>query len=315
MTNQIPIIDRVEKQLRFIELKSKSKLEIIEKIKKIEKIEYKWRKFTEDCTKLQDFKKSKSFGSGAFGKIWVSLKSEKEIVALKEIRCETPDLTNMSILECSLAMKLDHPNILKYNDVFASIDEDEGLFKVFLEMEFYPLGDLSNFLLNYETDEALIIEFCQQIINGIDYIHSKDMIHRDLKPANILIKVTEKHDFQLAICDFGASKNVVSMKVGSLAGTETYAAPEMMGKFELCTDKVDIFSFGAIVYFFLTKKERKFYLEIQKSEEELRRDIKNEIIDKKFLNQNIFIQIILSCLDKDPNNRPTTKDLKKYFEK
>lgn len=315
MTNKIPLPEIKDKLLNIIYEKSIKKLEILEKIKKIEKVEYKWRNFTEDSKKLKDYKKSKSFGAGAFGKIWISLKRDKEIVALKEMVCQTPDLTNMSILECSLAMKLDHPNILKYNDVFASIDEDEGMFKVFIEMEFYPLGDLSNFLLSHEIDEGLIIEFCKQIIDGIEYIHSKDMIHRDLKPANILIKVTEKDNFQLAICDFGASKNVVSMKIGSLAGTETYAAPEMMEKFDLCTEKVDIFAFGVIVYFFITLKERKFYLELLKNEESLKKEIKNEIIDKKLVNQDVFIQIILSCIDKDPSKRPSIKDLKKFFEK
>lgn len=299
-------------KLEFKE-KSKKKDSILEWFKNIEKPEYKWRDFKEDSTKLQDYKKSKSFGTGAYGRVWIALKKSKDIVALKEVLCENPDLTNLCISECLLAQKLGHPNILKYNNVFSSIEPDEGSFKVFIEMEFYPLGDITRVIKEVQIDEPLIIEFSRQILEGMEYIHSKNLIHRDLKPENILFKIKENGEFVLSICDFGASKQASNMKLGSIAGTETYVAPEIMEK-KLCDEKVDIFSFGAILYNLLTGKEKKFYFEILQDEDLLIHEVKEDIKKMELKNQDTFIHIVTSCLNLDPKKRPSSKDLKKYFD-
>lgn len=290
------------------------KYEIIKKIKETtSKEEIKWRDFVEDTIKLKNYKKSKAFGAGAFGKIWMALKKEK-IVALKEISCDSPNQMNICISEAFNAMKLNHPRILKYNDVFSSLDEDEGIFKVYIEMELYPLGDLSKFIMTYEIDELLLSDFCYQILDGIEYIHSNGLIHRDLKPQNILVKL-EDDSFYLTICDFGAAKNLESMNVGSFAGTETYVAPEMMKREEICTDRVDIFSFGAILYRFFTGKERRFYYDLLENESKVIQEIKNEIQALSLRNQELYLNVILSCLSQDPKQRPSATELKKLFSK
>lgn len=301
-------------KLEFKE-KSDKKSSILEWVQKMEKPEYKWRDFTEDSTKLTEYQKSKFFGAGAYGRVWIALKKKsKEIVALKEVLCENPDLTNSCISECLLGQKLDHPNILKYNNVFSCIEPEEGSFKVFMEMEFYPLGDITRVIKEVQLDEPLMIEFARQILNGIEYIHSKDLIHRDLKPENVLLKLKDNGEFVLSICDFGASKQSTNMKLGSVAGTETYVAPEIMEKKDLCDEKVDIFSFGAILYNLLTGNERKFYFEILKNEDVAIKEVKEDIQKLGFKNQDTFIHIILSCLNLDPKKRPSAKELKKFFE-
>lgn len=213
-------------KIRLKTIESKIKNDIIQKVIKKPLPNCKWRSFNEDeFYKLQNYKKGLLLGAGAYGKVYLAIKKEKEIVALKEISCDTLEKTNKCIQECINAIKFDHPNILKYNDYFNTLDEEEG-FKVYIETDFCKLGDLSNFIKNYGMDEGLILEFCKQILFGIDYIHQKNMVHRDLKPQNILLKLNEmNNDFILLIGDFGETKSVSTMKNGGIAGTPQYIAP------------------------------------------------------------------------------------------
>lgn len=211
----------------FLSTFSSKKSRIIRDIDSKKEVEYKWKRFELDDNEILKYKKGKIIGKGTFGKVYVCQKKQKEIVALKEIFCKDTDSMNSCYQECLTALKLDHPNILKYNHVFSINDEEngEGLF-VFIESEFYPLGDLYSFIKNYPLDEDMIIQFSTQIISGINYLHSKRIVHRDLKPQNILVKLNDrKDDIILSIGDLGASKSFTSIKAGSIAGTEFYAAP------------------------------------------------------------------------------------------
>lgn len=50
--------------------------------------------------------------------------------------------------------------------------------------------------------EAIAIKFTGQILSGLAYLHTRDIVHRDIKPANIL-RHTQAH---IKIADFGAAK-------------------------------------------------------------------------------------------------------------
>ena len=78
--------------------------------------------------------------------------------------------------------------------------------------------------------------FVNQIANGIQYLHWKDIIHRDIKPANIVAK-KGKESVEWKLVDFGVSKKLdrdslgatVCGAAGTYAGTELYMPPEMLG--------------------------------------------------------------------------------------
>lgn len=290
-------------------VKSSVKQKIISTCQEAYETTFKWREFQETVSQMKKYKKGKKLGFGAFGSVYVCLKKETEIVTLKEVICENTEAVNMCVKECLNAIKLDHPNILKHSDFFNSVDEEEGIFKVFLETEYYPLGDMYNFIKQNDVDELLIIEFMIQILQGLDYIHQKELIHRDLKPQNVLLKLNEKKDdFIISICDFGSSKSAKSMKKGSTVGTEHYVAPEVM-EGQDCNYKIDIFSFGALCYYMLFKKERSFFIELLRSPETFKESIKEEFKRVQYENRELFQYIILKCLSKDPNNRPSPKEI------
>jgi len=96
--------------------------------------------------------------------------------------------------------------------------------------------------------------FLYQILRGLKYIHSANVIHRDLKPSNLLVNA----NCDLALCDFGLSRGVKDEEEGDgltkYVVTRWYRAPELIC--EACTygKSVDIWSVGCIFGELLCRK-------------------------------------------------------------
>jgi len=91
--------------------------------------------------------------------------------------------------------------------------------------------------------------FIYQILCGVKYIHSADVLHRDLKPGNILVNA----DCELKICDFGLARGFLEdpeKNAGFMTeyvATRWYRAPEIMLSFTNYTKAIDIWSVGCIL--------------------------------------------------------------------
>ncbi|XP_071785231.1 eukaryotic translation initiation factor 2-alpha kinase 1-like [Asterias amurensis] len=135
------------------------------------------------------------------------------------------------------------------------------------------------------------MDIFQQILRGIEYIHSQNVIHRDLKPKNIFLEKTGR-DLKVLIGDFGLAKegflpegmdqnNASNHKYGrwdnfvptshtANVGTTTYASPEQL-KGTKCDYKSDMYSSGIILcelfHPFGTKSERaKVIMDVRKGD-------------------------------------------------
>jgi serine/threonine protein kinase len=85
---------------------------------------------------------------------------------------------------------------------------------------------------------------CIQILRGLKYLHSADVLHRDLKPGNLLLNAS----CDLKICDFGLSRtNEASSKKTEYVVTRWYRAPELLLNAGAYTPAIDIWSVGCIV--------------------------------------------------------------------
>jgi serine/threonine protein kinase len=104
-----------------------------------------------------------------------------------------------------------------------------------------------------------------QLAEGLEYIHSENLIHRDIKPGNVLIYVDPNtRQITMKLADFGLSKSVnergsYTMKSG-VKGTNTYLAPELLLKLMKINEtlgrgtvKSDVFALGLVFAYLLLK--------------------------------------------------------------
>ncbi len=203
-------------------------------------------------------------GTGGFGAVYkVQDTVEDEIRALKYARpgAQVDFLADQSFRqEFKVMTTLSHPNLLK---VFDYDTDSEG--KTFFTMEFiegFPLDDLK-----WHPRSSLLYRIINEILFGLDALHSREMIHSDVKPSNIMIEtddpvlfkqyaatpepVTELPEFQVKLLDFGLLKQFESGDEGGGAGTLEYAAPEiLLGK--PVDHRSDLYSLGMTFYEMLT---------------------------------------------------------------
>lgn len=78
-------------------------------------------------------------------------------------------------------MTLDHPNIVKLYEYFVSNKA------IFMVLEYLQGGELFDKIIqNKNFTEKVAKEYMHMILQGVNYLHSKNIVHRDLKPENIL---------------------------------------------------------------------------------------------------------------------------------
>ncbi|KAF5380998.1 hypothetical protein D9615_003985 [Tricholomella constricta] len=151
--------------------------------------------------------------------------------------------------EIELLKNLQHVNIVQY--LYSSLDDE--FLNIFLE--YVPGGSVTALLRNYGAfEETLVKNFVRQILEGLNYLHERDIIHRDIKGANILVD----NKGGIKISDFGISKKVddnllTGNRVNrpSLQGSVFWMAPEVV-KQSAHTRKADIWSVGCLVVEMLT---------------------------------------------------------------
>ncbi|XP_048951593.1 interferon-induced, double-stranded RNA-activated protein kinase isoform X2 [Canis lupus dingo] len=166
----------------------------------------------------------------------------------------TVELSKKVEREVKALAALDHVNIVHYRSCWAgedynpedSVNPSRTTKCLFIQMEFCDKGTLEQWIDNRrgkEQDKPLALELFEQIVAGVNYIHSKQLIHRDLKPGNIFL-VDTKH---IKIGDFGL---VTSLKDfanrTSNKGTLRYMSPEQISSQEYGKE-VDIFALGLIL--------------------------------------------------------------------
>jgi serine/threonine-protein kinase len=175
----------------------------------------------------------------------------KRPVALKVLRQEY--MNNIENLirfqnEARISSALNHPNIVKIYD-YGEIDNLPFIAYEFIKDQ--TLRDVLDFKRYLSVPEACSVML--EILEGVNYIHSRNVIHRDLKPLNIFYGA----DGSVKISDFGISVIVGSkMNVNENAkimGTAQYLAPELIrgGKPSF---QSDIYSLGITFYEIITGK-------------------------------------------------------------
>ena len=140
--------------------------------------------------------------------------------------------------EFELSAELSHPNI-----VVTILKEDNPRIGPVIMMEYIDGMTLSDFLATNPTTQQRQ-KVVLQLLDAMQYIHSKQITHRDLKPSNILIT---HNGFNVKIIDFGLADADNYAIFKQPAGTKSYAAPEQMQRGTTIDCRTDIYSFGLIL--------------------------------------------------------------------
>jgi len=150
----------------------------------------------------------------------------------------------------------------KCNQVVTLIEVFQCKFYTILVTEYLPGGDLFERLSapDYHLTEEKCQVFIRQIIQGIEFIHSTNIIHMDVKPFNILF-ANKNTDFGLKLIDFGLARQLGDEKdvaISKLQGTIEYMAPEVMNC-KSASPASDMWSVGVVAYMLLSGGKSPFY--------------------------------------------------------
>lgn len=251
----------------------------------------------------------KSIGYGSYGEVYLCehrRSKEKRAVKIIEKRYLTSSTIEKRLVlnEVDILKSLDHPNILKIFEYF------EDQLNYYIVMEYFSQGDLFDELERVKIlDEKSAAYIIAQILAGLAYIHSRQIVHRDIKLENILICSKDK-EIHIKIIDFNIATYYKGKKLNKFTGTSYYIAPEVIN--QSYDEKCDIWSCGVIMYYLLSGSFP-FY---GNSRDEVMEKITNNklnLTDSKWSKiSGPGKDLLLNLLNKNPKSRFTASEALKH---
>ncbi|KAJ7965862.1 Non-specific serine/threonine protein kinase [Quillaja saponaria] len=195
--------------------------------------------------KVGKYEVGRTIGEGTFAKVKFAQNTETgESVAMKVLDRSTiikHKMVDQIKREISIMKLVRHPYVVRLHEVLASRT------KIYIILEFITGGELFDKIVHHgRLSEAESRRYFQQLIDGVDYCHSKGVYHRDLKPENLLLDSLGN----LKISDFGLSalpEQGVSL-LRTTCGTPNYVAPEVLSHKGYNGAVADVWSCGVILY-------------------------------------------------------------------
>lgn len=250
----------------------------------------------------------RALGKGVSGRvILVKSRATHRQYALKEMEKTTQNETSF-LREINVLRVISHPNIITFDEAFISNTNyylttaycfGGTLLDRVIEMQRFSEKDCANFMRN--------------ILDALDYLHSKNIAHRDIKCRNIMFDNRDIKNSKLKLIDFGESELITNYndKDYSIIGSPHYLCPEitrLRTKFELFAG--DCWAAGIVCYIMATgsipfngKDTGAIIHKIQTKDVSYRNNINLSASCKHF---------IASLLNKDPKLRFNTKQALKH---
>lgn len=206
----------------------------------------------------------KPLGCGGNGLVFSAVDNDcDKRVAIKKIVLTDPQSVKHALREIKIIRRLDHDNIVKVFEILGPsgrrLADDVGalteLSSVYIVQE-YMETDLATVLEQGPLLEEHARLFMYQLLRGLKYIHSANVLHRDLKPANLFINT---EDLVLRVGDFGLARIMdphYSHKGHLSEGlvTKWYRSPRLLLSPNNYTKAIDMWAAGCIFAEMLTGK-------------------------------------------------------------
>eukprot|EP00850_Spirogloea_muscicola_P019508 SM000192S04903 [mRNA] locus=s192:162255:164345:+ [translate_table: standard] len=184
-------------------------------------------------------------GRGAYGIVCSAVNAEtQEEVAIKKIANAFDNRIDAkrTLREIKLLRHMDHENVIAIRDIIrppARIGYNDVLIV-------YELMDTDLHQI-IRSNQQLTDDHCQyflyQLLRGLKYIHTANVLHRDLKPSNLLLNA----NCDLKICDFGLARTTSETDfMTEYVVTRWYRAPELLLNSQDYTAAIDVWSVGCI---------------------------------------------------------------------
>ncbi|CAB4012377.1 myosin light chain kinase, smooth muscle-like, partial [Paramuricea clavata] len=184
--------------------------------------------------------------SGAFGIVKkCERKRDKAAFAIKVILYKDAKLLNDIKREVEMMRKLNHEHLVTLYEAY----ECGGSYG--MVMDYIAGGELFERIIEKEyLEEKEAVQYLRQLINGLQHMHSKNIVHLDIKPENILC--VDATSNRIKLIDFGLARELKPGETTRCAlGTPDFVAPEAIS-FNEIKPQTDMWSTGVLTYVLLS---------------------------------------------------------------
>ena len=206
---------------------------------------------------------------------------------------------------------LTHPNTVTIFDFGRTRD---GMF--YYAMEYLDGATLADIVdVDGPQPPARVVWILSQAAAALSEAHALNLVHRDIKPTNIMLLERDGHADVAKVLDFGLVKELERIqtdsvtRAGAIAGTPQYLSPEAITAPGTVDARADIYALGAVGYFLLTGLhvfDGATVIEVCSAHLHDEPVPPSERIGSAVPEQ--LEALILSCLAKDPDERPQSAD-------
>jgi len=159
---------------------------------------------------------------------------------------EHPDLKERFLREIKTSASLEHPSIAGLRTAFQNGD------MLLMVMEFVEGETLDARLRHGPLPVGEAARITAQVLDALEYAHSRGVVHRDIKPANIMLSKSGG----VKLLDFGIAKATTDKQItvaGTTMGSLYYMSPEQI-RGEQVDQRADLYSLGITLYELTTGK-------------------------------------------------------------
>ncbi|XP_010470636.1 PREDICTED: putative L-type lectin-domain containing receptor kinase II.2 [Camelina sativa] len=270
------------------------------------------------------FKENRVLGAGGFGKVYRGDLSDGTEIAVKRVSHGAEQGMQEYVSEIATMGRLGHRNLVQLRGYCRRKGE------LLLVYEYMPNGSLSDYLFgDNNLSWSQRVHIIKGVASALHYLHEgweQVVLHRDIKASNILLD----SNLNGKVGDFGLARfhdRGETLQPTRVVGTIGYMAPEI-ATLGVANELTDVYAFGALILEVVCGRRP---LDLERSPEQRilvewvvsfgRRGCLVDTVDSKLAcnftteEAKLLLKLGMLCSQRDPENRPTMKDITEYLDK